>query len=69
MRLLKHIAALALFLSGLNVSAQQLDSLTRKTLSDKLDEYFATIEPSGTDVQKEEADFLIVAETPDMLTL
>ena len=67
MRLLKHIAALALFLSGLNVSAQQLDSLTRKTLSDKLDEYFTTIEASGIDVQKEEADFLIQSASDSLV--
>ena len=39
--------------------AQELDSLKRKALSVKLDEYFAAIEGEGTDVQKGEADFLI----------
>ena len=47
------------FLSVMGLKAQGLDSLTRQTLSDKLDEYLVTIEGSGTDVQKEEADFLI----------
>lgn len=39
--------------------AQELDSLRQKALSDKLDEYFHAIEREGTEVQKQECDFLI----------
>lgn len=60
MKSLRLFATLALCLiSVLGLKAQGLDSLTRRNLSDKLDEYLAAIETSGTDVQKEEADFLI----------
>ena len=45
--------------SGLMAGAQELDSLQQRALSEKLDEYFAAIEKEGTDVQKEECDFLI----------
>lgn len=45
--------------SGLMAGAQELDSLQQRALSVKLDEYFAAIEKEGTDVQKEECDFLI----------
>ena len=47
---------LACLLSVIGLRAQELDSLTRQSLSDKLDEYLAAIEASGTEVQKEEAD-------------
>ena len=39
--------------------AQELDSLQQKALSGKLAEYFAAIEREGTEVQKQECDFLI----------
>lgn len=39
--------------------AQELDSLKQAALSGKLDEYFMAIETQGTQVQKEECDFLI----------
>lgn len=41
------------------VSAQQLDSLTRVRLSDKLEEYFEAIKTLDVESQKQEADFLI----------
>lgn len=57
------VRSLLLFLllgtGGWMTYAQELDSLKRKALSVKLDEYFAAIEGEGTDVQKGEADFLI----------
>lgn len=40
-------------------SAQQLDSLTRVRLSDKLEEYFEAIMALDVEAQKQEADFLI----------
>ena len=55
------------FLSVMGLKAQGLDSLTRQTLSDKLDEYLVTIEGSGTDVQKEEADFLIESASDSLV--
>lgn len=41
------------------VYAQQLDSLTRVRLSDKLEEYFEAIRTLDIESQKQEADFLI----------
>ena len=67
MRFLRCIAVLVLSLMGMSLSAQQLDSLTRQALSTKLDEYFSAIEAAGTDVQKEEADFLIGTATDSLL--
>lgn len=43
----------------LGVQAQQLDSLTKVGLSDKLDEYFDAIRTLDVEAQKAEADFLI----------
>ena len=56
MRCLRIIAVVVLSLIGVHLSAQQLDSLTRRTLSDKLGEYLSAIETSGPEVQKEEAE-------------
>lgn len=67
MRILRYIVVLLLSLSGLSLSAQELDSLTRQLLTSKLDEYFSAIESAGTDVQKEEADFLIGTATDSLL--
>ena len=47
--------------------AQELDSLQQKALSDKLEEYFAAIERAGTDVQKEECDFLIESASDSLM--
>lgn len=58
---------LACLLSVIGLRAQELDSLTRQSLSDKLDEYLAAIEASGTEVQKEEADFLIESVSDSLL--
>ena len=54
-------------LSVMVLKAQVLDSLTRQALSDKLDEYLTTIEASGVDVQKEEADFLIESASDSLV--
>lgn len=57
---LKIIFALIVILCPLrHAGAQELDSLRQKALSDKLEEYFLAIEREGTDVQKQECDFLI----------
>ena len=47
MRILRIIAVFVLSLMGFSLSAQQLDSLTRRTLSDKLGEYLSAIETEG----------------------
>ncbi len=49
------------------VQAQQLDSLTKVGLSDKLDEYFDAIKTLDVDAQKEEVDFLIEAATDSLV--
>ena len=67
MKPFRYIAAFLVLTVGLNLSAQQLDSLTRQVLSSKLDEYFSAIESAGADVQKEEADFLIGTATDSLL--
>ena len=67
MRFLRCIAVMVLSLAGFSLSAQELDSLSRQVLSSKLDEYFLAIEAAGTDVQKEEADFLIGTATDSLL--
>ena len=51
----------------LGVQAQQLDSLTKAGLSDKLDEYFEAIKTLGVDAQKEEVDFLIETATDSLV--
>ena len=51
----------------LSVQAQQLDSLTKAGLSDKLDEYFDAIKTLGVDAQKEEVDFLIETATDSLV--
>ena len=67
MRILRIIAVFVLSLMGFSLSAQQLDSLTRRTLSDKLGEYLSAIETAGPEVQKEEADFLIGTATDSLV--
>jgi hypothetical protein len=47
--------------------AQELDSLTQKALSEKLSEYYLAMEREGTDVQKQECDFLIDAATDSLV--
>ena len=44
-----------------------LDSLVKEALDDKLEAYFAAIERAGTDVQKEECDFLIETCTDSLM--
>lgn len=57
---IKITAILISFLCLSSISkAQELDPLQQKALSDKLAEYFAAIESEGTEVQKQECDFLI----------
>ncbi len=51
----------------LGVQAQQLDSLTKAGLSDKLDEYFDAIKALDVDAQKEEVDFLIGTATDSLV--
>lgn len=53
------ICALLIFTAVGEIRAQQLDTTVRNALDAKLTEYFAAIEREGTDVQKEECDFLI----------
>ena len=48
-------------------SAQQLDSAKRVLLDEKISEYVAAIEAAGTDVQKEECDFLIGSSTDSLV--
>ena len=67
MRYIRIIAVVVLSLIGVNLSAQQLDSLTRRTLSDKLGEYLSAIETAGPEVQIEEADFLIGTATDSLV--
>lgn len=45
----------------------QLDSTVREALDKKLSEYFAAIDRAGTDVQKEECDFLIETCTDSLM--
>ena len=47
--------------------SQDLDSLKQKALSDKLDEYFMAIEREGTQVQKQESDFLIESASDSLV--
>ena len=47
--------------------AQQLDSLKRAALDARMSDYLAAIEPLGTDVQKEECDFLIQSCTDSLV--
>lgn len=57
---IKILYVLSVFLClGFKAAAQELDPVQRKALSDKLAEYFAAIEREGTEVQKQECDFLI----------
>ena len=44
-----------------------LDSVVKEALDDKLEAYFAAIEMAGTDVQKEECDFLIETCTDSLM--
>ena len=57
---IKITAILISFLCLSSISkAQELDPLQQKALSDKLAEYFSAIKREGTEVQKQECDFLI----------
>ena len=47
--------------------AQQLDSVKRVLLDEKISEYVAAIETAGADVQKEECDFLIASSTDSLV--
>ena len=67
-RVVKLFIALALILCPAYASmAQELDSLTQKALSEKLGEYYLAMEREGTDVQKQECDFLIDAATDSLV--
>ena len=67
-RVIKLFIALALVLCPAYASmAQELDSLTQKTLSEKLSEYYLAMEREGTDMQKQECDFLIGAATDSLV--
>ena len=61
------IILVALFSAAIVSSAQQLDSAGRVLLDEKLAEYVAAIEWAGTDVQKEECDFLISSSTDSLV--
>lgn len=59
-RFIGTIVSVLLMLTAVwDIYAQQLDSTVRNALDARLTEYFAAIEREGTDVQKEECDFLI----------
>ena len=58
------LAFLSLSLTSI---AQQLDSAGRVLLDEKLAEYVTAIEWAGTDVQKEECDFLISSSTDSLV--
>ena len=60
------VITLLLLLASLGMRAQQLDSLTRVRLSDKLEEYFDAIRTLDVEAQKTEVDFIIEA-TADSL--
>ena len=60
------IALLILFASQ-DIRAQQLDSLTRVRLSDKLEEYFDAIKTLDVEAQKAEVDFIIEATTDSLV--
>ena len=61
------IILLACCLLPLASRARQLDSAKRVLLDEKLSEYVAAIETAGTDVQKEECDFLISSTTDSLV--
>ena len=62
------IIILAAFLAAAVISsAQQLDSVKRVLLDEKLAEYTAAIEREGVQVQKEECDFLIGSSTDSLV--
>ena len=61
------IILLACCLLPFTSRAQQLDSAKRVLLDEKLSEYVAAIETAGTDVQKEECDFLISSTTDSLV--
>lgn len=63
----KIIVILLLSCVCLNMRAQELDSLTRAKLSDKLEEYFVTIDKLDTEAQKAETDFIIEVSTDSLV--
>lgn len=66
-RYLHIILMFLFFLTGNGLGAQELDSLKRKALSDKLDEYLETLKYEPVDVQKRECDFLIESSTDSLV--
>lgn len=56
---MKRFITIISLLIAASAIAQPLDSLKRASLDAKLEEYVAAIEAAGSDVQKEEVDFLI----------
>lgn len=68
MRFIKRVLVVMLLVTAVAVEAYaQLDSALRVQLDRKLAEYFAAIERAGTDVQKEECDFLIETCTDSLM--
>lgn len=59
------IVSLLLFCAS--AAARQLDSAVQSVLASKLAEYFKALEHEGTDVQKEEADFLIESSNDSLV--
>ena len=61
------VIALLILSASLGIRAQQLDSLTRVRLSDKLEEYFDAIKTLDVEAQKAEVDFIIEATTDSLV--
>ena len=59
-KIFRYIGVLVMVLClSARVEAQELDSLRQAALTERLNEYFKAIEREGTEVQKQECDFLI----------
>lgn len=65
--MIRAIVIILLSFVCMGIHAQQLDSLTRVKLSDKLDEYLDAVKTLDMDSQKEEADFIIETVTDSLM--
>ena len=62
------LMTLLLMMAGAGeLCAQELDTAVRNALDASLTEYFAAIDRAGTDIQKEECDFLIETCTDSLM--
>ena len=65
---MRRILTIIIFCSlSIGMRAQELDSLTRVRLSDKLEEYFDAMQTLDIESQKEEADFIIETAADSLL--